>query len=83
MPLKTKSELLNKAICFIAGRMAEQHFKGYTTNNGEKELKRAKRILTFMVSKFGMSNSIGRIGYPDTQYMRKPYSDETQSKIDY
>ena len=63
--------------------MAEQHFKGYTTNNGEKELKRAKRILTFMVSKFGMSNSIGRIGYPDTQYMRKPYSDETQSKIDY
>lgn len=74
MPLKTRSELLNKAICYLAGRMAEQQFKGYTTNNGDKDLKKAKRILTFMVSKFGMSNLIGRIGFPDIEYVRKPYS---------
>jgi len=65
MPLMTKTELLNKAMCCLAGRVAEQHFKGFITNNGDKEMKKAKRILTFMVSKFGMSNVIGRIGYPD------------------
>jgi AFG3 family protein len=77
MPLKTRSELLNKAVCYLAGRMAEQHFKGYTTNNGDKDLKKAKRIVTFMVSKFGMSNLIGRIGFPDIEYVRKPYSEDT------
>ncbi len=45
-------------------------------------MKKAKRILTFMVAKLGMSPLIGRIGYPDIQYMRKPYSEETESKID-
>ncbi len=35
-----------------------------------------------MVSKLGMSPVIGRIGFPDIEYTRKPYSDETESKID-
>lgn len=45
-------------------------------------MKRAKRILSFMVSKLGMSPKIGRIGYPDIEYTRKPYSEYTESKID-
>ena len=35
-----------------------------------------------MVAKFGMSPVIGKIGYPDTEYMRKPYSKITESLID-
>ena len=58
----------------MAGRTAEKHFKGYITSNGDGDLKKAKRIATFMVAKLGMSNSIGKIGFPDIEYMRKPYS---------
>lgn len=74
MPLKTQSELLNKAMCYLAGRTSEKHFKGYVSSNGDVDLKKAKRIITVMVSKFGMSPAIGRIGFPDIEYMRKPYS---------
>ena len=35
-----------------------------------------------MVSKFGMSDVIGRVGYPDIEYMRKPYSNSVETKID-
>jgi ATP-dependent Zn protease len=76
MPLKTEKELLNKAMCYLAGRTAENKFKGFITSNGDTDLKKAKRIISFIVMKLGMS-SIGRIGYPDTEYMRKPYSDDT------
>ena len=30
-----------------------------------------------MVAKLGMSNLIGRIGFPDIEYVRKPYSEDT------
>lgn len=75
MPLKTQTELLNRAICSLAGRTSEQHFKGYITSNGDSDMKKTKRILSFMVAKLGMSPAIGRIGFPDTEYMRKPYSE--------
>lgn len=52
-------------MCYLAGRTAENHFKGYITSNGDNDMKKAKRILTFMVAKLGMSPLIGRIGYPD------------------
>ena len=35
-----------------------------------------------MVAKFGMSPVIGKIGFPDIEYMRKPYSGFTERKID-
>ena len=49
----------------MAGRTAESYFKGYITSNGDNDLKRAKRIISFMVVKLGMSPVIGRIGFPD------------------
>ena len=82
MPLKTQHELINKAVCCLAGRTAEKHFKGFVTNSGDKDLKRAKRIINFMVAKFGMSTTIGKIGFPDVDYMRKPYSEDMEAKID-
>jgi ATP-dependent Zn protease len=73
---------MNKAVCYLAGRTAEKRFKGYITNNGDVDLKKAKRIVTYIVAKLGMSSVIGKIGYPNVEYVRKPYSDETESKID-
>ena len=69
-------------MCYLAGRTAEKHFKGYITSNGDADMKKAKRILSFMVIKFGMSPEIGRIGFPDIEYTRKPYSQATETKID-
>ena len=82
MPLKLEEELENKAVCYLAGRTAEKKFKGYTTSNGDADMQKVKRILTFMVAKFGMSPVIGKIGFPDTEYMRKPYSKTTEGLID-
>ncbi len=43
-------------ICFyLAGRAAEEHFMSYVTTNGDSDLKRARRIITLLVTKFGMS----------------------------
>lgn len=72
---------MNKVICYLAGRTSEQLFKGYITSNGDADLKKAKRIVSFLVVKFGMSN-IGKIAFPDIEYVRKPYSDETEKRID-
>lgn len=46
------------------------------TSNGDDDLKRAKKIITYLVTKFGMSK-IGKIGFPDVDYVRKPYSEHT------
>ena len=63
MPLKTQEQLINKAVCFLAGRTAQKYFKGYITSNGDNDMKKAKRIISFMVAKLGMSPVIGRIGF--------------------
>jgi ATP-dependent Zn protease len=68
--------LINKIICSLAGRTSENIFKGYITSNGDEDLKKAKRIITFLVVKFGMSR-LGKIGFPDVDYVKKPYSEET------
>jgi len=38
---------------------------GFITSNGDKDLSRAKRIITYAVKKYGMS-SLGKIGFPET-----------------
>jgi ATP-dependent Zn protease len=58
--------LLAKACACLAGRAAENYFKGIVTSNGDADLKRAKRIITFIVTKFGMSESLSMIAFPDT-----------------
>jgi len=68
--------------CYLAGRTAEQYFKGYVTTNGNKDLERAKRIITMIVTKFGMSDAIKMYAYPDFEYVKKPYSEKTEALID-
>lgn len=52
------------------------------TTNGEKDLSRAQRIITLMVTKYGMSKSFEMIAFPDTEYMKKPYSETMAEQID-
>ena len=80
--LHTKEELLAKAAYYLAGRSAEMHFKGYITTNGDNDLQRAKRIINMIVTKFGMSDSLRMIAFPDYDFVRKPYSEQVEEKID-
>lgn len=52
------------------------------TSNGEKDLAKAKRIIMYVVTKFGMTERLGTIAYPDIDYVRKPYSEHIESIID-
>lgn len=52
------------------------------TTNGDDDLARAQRIITFMVTKFGMAQSLEMIAFPDTEYMKKPYSETVAQQID-
>ncbi len=48
-------QLIGKVCFYLAGRATEQYFKSYVTTNGDGDLKRARRIITLLVTKFGMS----------------------------
>ena len=65
---------MGKASFYLAGRASEKHFKNYITTNGDTDLKRAKRIITLLVTKFGMSEKLKHIAFPDIDFVRKPYS---------
>jgi ATP-dependent Zn protease len=52
------------------------------TTNGESDLKRAKRIITLLVTKFGMSPRLKHIAFPDTEFVRKPYSSQIEIIVD-
>ena len=53
--LTTKEDLIGKVCFYLAGRASEKYFKSFVTTNGESDLKRAKRIISLLVTKFGMS----------------------------
>jgi hypothetical protein len=35
MPLRTEAELINKIVCYLAGRTTEKLMKSYITSNGD------------------------------------------------
>ena len=52
------------------------------TTNGNKDLERAKKIISMIVTKFGMSDALKMYAFPDFDFIRKPYSDKTEAIID-
>ncbi len=79
--MNTKNQLIDQ-ICFIlGGRCAEEHFYGTCTNGAADDLDKAYRIAFNIVTKLGMNDRIGNIGFRNGEYLR-PYSDEMGSKID-
>lgn len=52
------------------------------TTNGNNDLERAKKIVTMIVTKFGMSESLKMYAFPDFDFTRKPYSEKTEAIID-
>jgi AFG3 family protein len=74
--LETKQELIDKLCSILGGRCAEEVFFGRITTGAYDDLKKAYEMAYAMVTKYGMSEKIGYIGYVESDY-NKTYSDQT------
>jgi AFG3 family protein len=61
-------EYLEDLMCTcLAGRVAETLIFNLTTTNGQNDLERVRQIAYSLVSKYGMSKSVGLIAFTDDQ----------------
>jgi len=60
----------------MGGRCAEELFNEKITTGASDDLRKAYDIAEAIVTKFGMSEKIGLVGFPDRDY-GKAYSDHT------
>jgi len=79
--LETKEELLDRICSVLGGRCAEELFFGKVTTGAYDDLRKAYDIAFAMITKFGMSEEIGFIGFADDEYVKK-HSDLTAKSID-
>lgn len=85
-----KSEMLNRIIVMLAGRVAEQLTIGDISTGASDDLKRATALARQMVTQFGMSDKIGPVAYDDGGEVfigrdfghAKSYSEKVASDID-
>ena len=52
------------------------------STNGDNDIARAQRIINYIVMKFGMSDKLKMIAFPDIEFVRKPYSEKIERTID-
>ena len=67
---------MDRISCVLGGRCSEEFFNGKITTGAYDDLKKGYDIAHAMITKFGMSEKIGFIGYSEDQYFRK-HSDQT------
>ncbi|CAK72120.1 unnamed protein product (macronuclear) [Paramecium tetraurelia] len=79
--LETKQELLDRICCILGGRVAEEIFFGQVTTGAYDDLKKAYDVAHSIVTKFGMNENIGYVGFQEGEF-QKPYSDGTNKQID-
>lgn len=77
--LLTKREIVDQICCALGGRVCEEVFFGRITTGASDDLKKVHSLAHALVTKFGMSDTLGLINYEEGKY-RKEYSDET-SKV--
>lgn len=79
--LETKEELFDRICCILGGRCAEEAFFGKITTGAYDDLQKVYRTAHALVTKFGMSEAIGFVGYSEEE-QGKTYSEETNRIID-
>lgn len=80
--LQTEQEIKDTIAVALGGRIAEEVFFGEVTTGAADDLQKVYRYASAMVLKFGMSEKLGYLSYPDTPYGQKQYSEETSQLID-
>lgn len=81
MSLETKGELLDRLCTILGGRVAEELFFSRITTGAYDDLKKAYELAFTLVTKYGMSEKLGYVGYMENEYS-KTYSDATNKLID-
>ena len=83
--LETRDELLDRICCILGGRCSEELFNGKVnfslldiyskvTTGAYDDLRKAYDLAEAMVTKFGMSEKVGLVGFEEHEYVKK-YSD--------
>ena len=79
--METKEELLDRICCILGGRCSEEFFFKKVTTGAYDDLEKVFKLAHSIVTKFGMSDKVGFMGYSETDF-QKNYSDGTQKIID-
>jgi len=91
--LMTQPQLEDQIAVLLGGRTAEEiHYNGVVSTGAADDLERASALARQMVTRFGMSDSLGPLTYgrpTSAQFLRSPfdieernYSEQTAEKID-
>ncbi len=68
---RTKTELFERIMVLLGGRVAEEYLLGEISTGASNDLKVATRIAGEMVSIYGMDKDIGPISVADTEYTER------------
>lgn len=82
IPLESEEDLKNKIVSILGGRAAEKEFFGRMTTGAYDDLQKAYRIAHAIVTKLGMSKSMGQGVYENNEYGIKNYSSSKNKEID-
>ncbi len=86
----TKGEMEDEIVELLGGRLAEAVVLGDISTGASNDLERATKIAHDMVTKYGMSDTIGPVNYSDADEVflgrdftsKQNYSEDLASKID-
>ena len=86
----SKSEILNRVIVLLGGRVAEQLIMDDISTGASSDIQRATDSIRQMVAKYGMSEKIGPVSYDSGEEVfigrdfghSKAYSEKTAADID-
>ena len=78
--LHTKEELIDRLCVIFGGRCAEKFVFGRITTGAYDDLQKAYELAFSLVTKFGMNDKIGNVGYKDDEYVRR-HSEDTQAVL--
>lgn len=77
--LEKKEELLDRICSILGGRCAEKVFFGKVTTGAYDDFNKAYSLAHNMITKVGMSDSIGLVNYSQNEAGEKRYSQKTNS----
>ena len=86
----SRNEMLEQIVSLLGGRVAEELLMSDISTGASNDLQRASSIAREMVSRYGMSDSLGAVSYDSDgeifvgrDYEKtKPYSEKTAGEID-
>ncbi|GAB0489763.1 hypothetical protein MMPV_000988 [Pyropia vietnamensis] len=88
--LQSRVQLEDFMVMALAGRSAERLIYGSVTSGAENDLERVTRVAYALITRFGMSPTLGTVHFPDAasaaaaggSQFYKPFAEETAELID-